>query len=137
MNELTKMIFKELGVEPNEWFKVESEIKSFVYEEYRIGENLLVYGRKAHKDRIGLSVFFPDIATFIQDPTLIKKIVKPLLTEEEKEFLKEMNASSVDVDGSFVYIRTFVTVMLPLKYLNIKFNGLEKCKEYTKEDLGL
>ena len=141
MNELTKIIFEKLNIEPIEIFEITSESKYFEHEKYLIDENLQVFGVTKN---FNIGVSFPSIETFINDPSLIKKIPKPLLTEEEKEFLNYFGFDNlIKVKGQAIIFSIYTTPINRVRYslglnaLKLKFNGLQFDKEYSKEELGL
>lgn len=139
MNELTKIIFEKLNIEPIEIFEITSESKYFEHEKYLIDENLQVFGVTKN---FNIGVSFPSIETFINDPSLIKKIPKPLLTDEEKKFLNYFGFDSLKkVKGRAIMFTIQahggMGYALGLNALRLRFDGLQFDKEYSKEELGL
>lgn len=135
---LQSIILNRLGVEANEKFRITSVSKYFEFEEYFIDEKLRVFG--VGKELAG-TVCFPDIATLILEPELIEKLPpKPLLTDEEKEFLKNFEFVELEKEnnnGLILYIDQCDYHVIGIKHCKHKFNGLEKCKHYTLKELGL
>lgn len=130
-------VFEMLGVKPYEIFTFDNKT-----DQYHIDEKLKVWMGSVDDGCIGV-VQHPSVVTLLLNPNKIKKLPpKPLLTNEEKEFLKNFMFDSLKKVKGRAIIFYIVTnggcsYTLGLNALKLRFNGLEFDKEYTKEELGL
>jgi len=141
--DLVDIVLYELGVKPNEKFRITSESKYFEFEEYFIDKNLRVFG--VGKDLAG-QVNFPNIETLILEPELIKKISKPLLTDAERELLSHFNklvsvTKTVKRNSPQCLINLEIDnnhfITLHTNLINEKFEGLTLNNKYTPKELGM
>lgn len=127
-------VFEMLGVKPYEIFTFDNKT-----DQYHIDEKLKVWMGSVDDGCIGV-VQHPSVVTLLLNPNKIKKLPpKPLLTNEEKEFLKYFGFDKLTkVKGRAInFVVGDLGYTLGLNALMLKFNGLEFDKEYTKEELGL
>lgn len=147
MNELTKIIFEKLNLEAGEKFKIVFSNGDESVNNFFIDNDLNVWNVVKEESADVSKVKESSIT--IKDLILgeyfkIKKLPKPLLTKEEKEFLNYFRFDNlVKVKGRAIIFSIYTTPINRVRYslglnaLKLKFNGLEFDKEYSKEELGL
>lgn len=141
MNELTKIIFEKLGLEIGEKFKVvfsngcESDSNFFID-----GSLDVWFVKKGNTKKSSITI--KDL--ILGKDFSIKKLPKPLLTDEENEFLNYFGFDSLKkVEGRAIIFSIYTTptnsvsYTLGLNALRLRFDGLQFDKEYSKEELGL
>lgn len=142
MNELTKIIFEKLGLEVGEEFKImfstscESD-NNFFIDRFL---NVWVVNEKGYAKESSIPIKDLILGKYFS----IKKLPKPSLTKEEKEFLNYFGFDSLKkVKGRAIIFSIYTTptncinYTLGLNALRLSFNGLQFDKEYSKEELGL
>lgn len=105
-----------------------------------INENLILMRRMSNGIylRSDYSIFL-----ILNGDYKLEEIKEPLLTDEEKEFLKNFAFDSLKkVEGRAIIMFTIqdhggVGYALGLNALKLRFEGLEFDKEYTKEELKI
>jgi hypothetical protein len=139
MNELTKIIFEKLGIEPGEEFQIQYYIDNI----YRFDERLNLMTR-IKGSVINGCCWYDAPADFlrglINGQLKIIKISKPLLTDEEKEFLKyfrDWYALIKDEEKLHLFKRFEHPTYIELSVVNLNFANLENEKRYSREELGL
>lgn len=141
MNELTKTIFEKLNLEVGEKFKIvfgnggESDNTFFIDSHLNVW---CIAGEKGTKES---SITIKDL--ILGEYFKIKKLPKPLLTKEEKEFLNYFKFDSLKkVKDRVLVFSIYPTLINCIRYslsldaLKLKFNGLKYDKEYSKKELG-
>lgn len=138
MNDLTKLIFEKLEVEPNEEFEIAVNGKKSD-SLFSISDSLVVW----YKEDNEWHETSWTINYFITSAVKIIKIVKPLVTEEEKTFLKFWEFEKIRISNNPTYkllvivCANGIATCISLTYLNLTFSGLEEEKYYTPKELGL
>lgn len=139
MNDLTKLIFEKLRVEPNEWFYVSVNGKKDDCIFY-ISDSLVVW---YEEDGVWRETSWT-INYFITEAIKIIKIPKVLLTDEEREFLKFWKSvKSFKRGENYLVITRLVSGNESSTHMHIGVNfasgfcGLENGKEYTPKDLDI
>lgn len=142
MNELTKTIFEKLNLEVGEKFKIVFGSGGESNNTFFIDSHLNVWCIVGEKDTKESSITIKDL--ILGEYFKIKKLPKPLLTKEEKEFLNYFGFDSLKKVKDRVLIFSIyptpincIRYSLSLDALKLKFNGLKYDKEYSKKELGL
>lgn len=142
MNELTKIIFEKLNLEVGEEFKImfstgcESDNNFFIDKSL----NVWVVNEKGYAKEAPITIKDLILGKYFS----IKKLPKPSLTKEEKEFLNYFGFDSLKkVKGRTLIFSIYrtptdsVSYTFNLNALKLRFDGLQFDKEYSKKELGL
>lgn len=136
--ERVKLVFETISkiagfeIKPNKEFYINIDGKRKVY---KISENLqLLYEYSGGYYETSLLVFF----NILSGCYSLEEIEEPLLTEEERGFLRHFKFKALEVDLHCLYFgESFARRAMCRDFINLKFNGLELDKEYAREELGL
>jgi len=133
---LVDIILYELGVKVEEEFYIRRKSTNIIFERYKF----------YFDNRLKLNCTNPNLKYDIYIGDLINgdyeiiKLPKPLLTNEEKEFLSNFEFVELEKEtnyGLLLYIDQCTYHIIGIKHCKHKFDGLEKCKHYTLKELGL
>lgn len=102
---------------------------------YKIDENLSLHYRTPN-GYIGLSVY--NILPIFKGGYQLEEIKEPLLTEEEKDFLRNFKFAELFISRNLLYMYGEDKVYaINLNDINLSFDGLKKYKTYSGKELGL
>lgn len=67
----------------------------------------------------------------------LEEIKEPLLTDEEKKFLRHFNFEKLEISINLYLYNNEDSTIINSNTINYGFDGLERDKIYTREELGL
>lgn len=136
---LVDTFFKAYDIAPYERFKIKFE-NGLIKGLYYYDDKLVLHNEGNNVTCVLGNKYLSDIICGIHK---IVKIKKPLLTDEEREFLINFEFDSLQIKQGILYFYIhekrddgFIHC-IELKHFSHKFYGLEDDKEYTREELGL
>jgi len=129
---LTDIILNHLDVKVNERFRITRKF-GIIYDALFYFDNRLKLN--CTNPNLKYDIYIGDL---INGEYEIIKLPKPLLTNEEKEFLSNFDFVELEKEyGLVLYIDQCNYHVIDIEHCKHKFNGLEKCKHYTLKELGL
>ena len=129
---LTDIILNHLDVKVNERFRITRKF-GIIYDALFYFDNRLKLN--CTNPNLKYDIYIGDL---INGEYEIIKLPKPLLTNEEKEFLSNFDFVELEKEyGLVLYIDQYNYHAIDIENCKHKFNGLEKCKHYTLKELGL